>query len=135
MRVEAATPEDFGWLVQRTDCGTTHGFKAIKAVDDAGRIRGMVGYDCWTRNAVQAHMAVDTPMAWRCLVRPAFAYPFQQCGLGVILAAIPAGNSRSVHLARRFGFAETHRVVDGWARGEDLILLEMRRESCRWLEE
>ena len=133
-RVVAATREDFGWLVERTQCGVTGGFRAIKAIDDAGRILGMVGYDCWTENAVQAHMAVDTPMAWRALTGPAFAYPFQECGLGVMLAVIPAGNARSVHLAKRFGFVETYRVKDGWANGEDLVFLEMRREACRWLE-
>lgn len=132
-RVVAALPHDFGWIQQRTGCGRTAGFKAIKAVDDSGRILGMVGYDGWTENAVQAHMAVETPIAWRALTGPAFAYPFLEAGKSVILAIIPASNARSVKLARRFGFRETYRVRDGWAVGEDLVLLEMRREECRWL--
>ena len=134
-RVVAASPEDFDWLVERTQCAPTLGFRAIKAIDETGRILGMVGYDGWTENAVQAHMAVDTPMAWRAMLGPAFAYPFQECGKGVILATIPAGNARSVHLAKRFGFVEVFRVRDGWVLGEDLLLLEMRREACRWLNE
>lgn len=132
--VSAALPSDFGWIQERTGCARTNGFKAIKATDDAGRILGMVAYDGWTENAVQAHMAVDTPVAWRALLKPAFEYPFIQAGKSVILAIIPAGNARSVNLAKRFGFRETYRVRDGWATGEDLVLLEMRREECRWLE-
>jgi hypothetical protein len=134
LTVKAAERGDFAWLVERTHCAVTESFRAIKAVDAIGRILGMVGYDLWTLNSVQAHMAVDSPIAWRAMLRPAFAYPFLEAGMGVILAVIPAGNARSVHLATRFGFRPVHRVRDGWAPGEDLIMLEMRREECRWLE-
>lgn len=132
--VTAAAPADLGWLVSRAECTLTPAARAIKAVSPSGEIRGMVAYDCWTPNACQAHMAVDAPVAWRALIRPAFRYPFQQAGKSVILASIPAGNARSVHLAKRLGFRETYRVTDGWATGEDLVLFEMRRCECRWLE-
>lgn len=135
MNVVAATRDDFAWLVERTQCGVTEGFRAIKAVDAEGRTRGMVGYDAWTENAVQAHMAVDSPMAWRTLLRPAFAYPFEECGLGLILAVIPADNAKSVRLAKHFGFQEVWKLRDGWAAGVDLMFLEMRRDDCRWLKE
>lgn len=133
MRVQAAQPSHFAWLVERTSCAPTRGFRAIEAVDASGRIRGMVGYDCWTENAVQAHMAVDTPVAWRSLIPAVFEYPFLQARKGILLAIIPAGNRKSVRLASHFGFHETHRVRDGWATGEDLLLLELRREDCGWL--
>jgi L-amino acid N-acyltransferase YncA len=133
VKVLAADRSEVGWLVERTGFAPTAGVRAIKAMDAEGVIKGMVAFDCWTENAVQAHMAVDTPIAWRSLLRPAFAYPFEQCGKGIILAAIPAGNARSVRLAKHFGFREMHRVRDGWAAGDDLLLLELRREGCRWL--
>ena len=134
-RVEAASRDDFMWLQQRTSCGMTDGFKAIKCVDGSGRIRGMVGYDGWTENAVQCHMAVDSPMAWRAMAAPAFEYPFQQAGKRVILGLIPASNAPSVKLAKRLGLRETYRVRDGWAQGVDLIVFEMRRDECRWLQQ
>lgn len=135
MRATAATAEDFGWLVERTQCATTAGFRAIKAVDGGGRIRGMVGYDGWTENAVQAHMAVDTPVAWRALIPACFEYPFREAGKGVLLGIIPAHNTRSWRMARRLGFRFAHAVRDGWARGDDLLVLELRREDCRFLKE
>jgi RimJ/RimL family protein N-acetyltransferase len=130
----AAQPNDFAWLVERTQCAPTAGFRAIKAVDESGRIRGMVGYDGWTENAVTCHMAVDTPVAWRALVPAVFEYPFEQLGRGIMLGVIPAHNVRSWHLAGRFGFELTHRVRDGWAKDDDLLILELRRERCRYLE-
>lgn len=133
MRVVAAAPEDFPWLAERSGCAITPSFRAIKAVDSGGAIKGMVGYDDWTENACQAHMAADTPIAWRSMTRPAFAYPFEELGLGIILAVIPSSNARSLATALRFGFRQLMRLKDGRAVGVDLVFLEMRRESCRWL--
>lgn len=113
----------------------TSGFRAIKCVDEAGTIRGMVGYDCWTESAVQAHMAVDTPLAWRAMAPAAFEYPFLQCGKSVILGLIPASNARSVKLAKRLGLRETYRVRDGWSEGVDLVVLEIRRHECVWIQQ
>lgn len=78
-------------------------------------------------------MAADTPIVWRSLLGPAFSYPFEQIGVGIILAIIPASNDKSIRLAQRFGFRETHRVKDGYAVGVDIILHEMRREECRYI--
>lgn len=133
MKVVAAGQEGFDWIAERTGCVLTSAARAIKAVDSAGKIRGVIAYDNWTENAVQAHMAVDTPVAWRSLTEAAFAYPFEECGRGVLLAIISARNARSVRLALRFGFRLLTRVRDGHAVGEDLLFLEMRREDCRWL--
>jgi RimJ/RimL family protein N-acetyltransferase len=133
VRVVAAGREELGWLFERAGCSLTPRAKAIKAVDASGRIVGMVAYDNWTKNSAEAHMAADSPIAWRKMLWPAFSYPFEQEGLGVLWAVVPQSNSRSQRLTRRLGFNETHRVADGWAKGDDLVLFEMRKEHCRWL--
>ena len=132
MNVTAGGPEALAWLRERAGCALTPNARCIQAVDGAGRIRGVVGFDHWTHNAVQAHWALDTPVAWRALWGPALAYPFQESGLGLVLGVIPADNARSVTLARRMGFTEAHRVLDGWARGVDLLILELRPETASW---
>ena len=133
MRVQAAPPEHFTWIVERTRCALSPGARGIEAVDDAGRIRGMVIYDGWTENACQAHMAVDSPIVWRHLLRPVFAYPFLEAGKGVLIGTIPSHNHKSVAMTRALGFREAHRVRDGWAPGDDMIVFEMRREDCRFI--
>ncbi|QSQ14045.1 hypothetical protein [Myxococcus landrumensis] len=131
MRVEAGHAAALRWLQERTGCVLTGTAKAVQAVDDTGRIRGVVGYDMWTVNAVQLHMAVDSPIVWRHLLRPALEYPFLQAGRSVLLGIIPASNMRSCAMARAAGFVESHRVRDGWAVGEDLVVHELRREDWR----
>lgn len=134
MIVRAAPSDHFPWLVSRVGCAITPAFRAIEAVDVRGNIRGMVGFDLWTANSVQAHMAVDTPIAWRSLLRPAFRYPFLEGGRGLILGIISAANAKSLAMARGLGFHETHRIRDGQSVGVDLVVMEMRREHCRWIE-
>lgn len=134
MRVLAAQPQDFAWLVQRTSAALTDHATGIKAVDASGRIRGMVAYDYWTPNACQAHMAVDSPIVWRSLVRPAFAYPFEELGRSLILGIIAADNPRSLAMVEALGFRRAHEIKDGWAPGVPLVVHEMRRADCRYLK-
>lgn len=134
MRVTAGHAEAFGWIETRTGCVLTRNARAIQALDTSGRIRGVIAYDCWTESGVQAHMAVDSPVVWRSLLRPAFTYPFLEVGRSLLIGIIAADNPRSLNMVRRLGFRETYRVVDGWSVGVDLIVHEMRRHECRWLE-
>jgi RimJ/RimL family protein N-acetyltransferase len=133
MLVCAAPQEHLKWLAERTQCALTDDFRAIEAVDSSGAIRGMVGYGGWMPNSVQMHIALDTAVAFRALLYPAFDYVFEQAARGVALGVIPACNTRSLALAKHAGFREVYRVREGWAAGSDVVLLEMRREECRWL--
>src|SRR5512140_1761639 len=107
----ASTPAELRWLEARTGAVLTGGARGIAAVDNSG-VRGVVAFDGWTPNAVQAHMAVDTPVAWRALLRPVFEYPFEECGRKLMLGIIPADNARSVRMTERLGFRLAHRVAD-----------------------
>jgi RimJ/RimL family protein N-acetyltransferase len=136
--VVAAPESHFGWLSERIGGQFTSAFRAIEAVDSAtGQVVGMVGYDNWTKNSVQIHVALDSPLALRALVlrhdAPAFAYPFLQAGMGVLIGSVSSKNTRALALNKRLGFRQTHVIADGFAPGEDIILMEMRKEECRWL--
>ncbi len=138
MNVRASVPGHFAWLVERTSCAITPGFRAIEAVDDEGRILGMVGFDGWwgepgQGGSVQMHVAIEKPIAVRRLAPAAFDYVFRQAGKDVAIGVVPAHNRRALEFDLHLGFREVHRVRDGWARGDDVVLLEMRRDDCRFL--
>lgn len=134
-RVLAVPQPALEWLESRAGVVLTRNARGIAAVDGRGNIRGMVAYDNWTENSVQCHMATETPLAWRGLVPAVFEYPFVQAGRGVLLGFIRGGNARSLDTALRLGFREAGRLRDGAAKGEDVVVVEMRREECRWLKE
>lgn len=133
MKVEAARYHELEWLVARTGYAPTQGARAIKATDGEGRIRGMVAFDGWTPASVQAHIALDTPVAWRSLLVPTFDWAFNQLGKRLMVGTILGDNARSLKLATSCGFREVHRVRDGWNVGVDLVFLELRREECRFI--
>jgi hypothetical protein len=131
--VIAATFADFGWLAQKTGCAVTTDFNAIKAVDEAGTVHGMTGYCDWTQNSVRMHMAVESPIVWRSLLRPALEYPFCQVGVGMVLGVIRGGNAKSLRFSRGVGLEEIFRLKDGFRKGEDWVFLQLRKEDCRHL--
>lgn len=133
MNVETANAEDFAWIAEKLRTPIAGDFRALKAVDSSGKIRGMVGFSHWTRNSVQALFAIDTPIAMRSLLRPTFGVPFEQLGLGVMLTFVPSHSRRGLALAKSLGFREACRIKDGFASGDDLLLFEMTRAECPWL--
>ena len=133
MQAVGCYPEEYQWLVERAGCDITTGYKAIKVVDDTGKIHGMVGYGNWTANAVVLTIALDNPAALREVLKWGFRYPFEQCNRGIALAVVRGNNKRSLSLCRKVGFREVYRVKDGIDIGEDMVMFQMRREDCRYI--
>lgn len=134
LTVRAAPPAHYLWLKRFSGCALTDDFQAVEAIDNTGRIRGMVGYCLWAPNSVQAHMATTSPIVWRSLLGPALRYPFEQIGVRSMLATVPASNSASILFALHVGFREVHRIQAGWTDGEDLAILQLERDSAaRWM--
>lgn len=128
MNVRAATPGDFAWFQVRTGYLLPANARGLAVGEPP---RAMVAFDGWKPNSACAHVSIEAPGACRHLLTEAFRYAF--AAVGVLVAMIRANNLRSIRLARHLGFRDTHRVRDGWQVGEDLLVLEMRREGCRWL--
>lgn len=133
MRAMPAGASGVEWIRQRSGAALSSKATGIVALDESGNIRGGVAFDGWTQNACHAHMALDAPIAARALLRPVFEYVFGQLGLGVMLGVIQSTNARSLRLAERLGFRKSYTMRDGWAKGVDLVFLELRREDCKFL--
>lgn len=140
MTVRPAPLEHLPWIAERANLVPP--FQAIEAVDDAGRIHGMVAFSGWTPGAVCVHIALDNPMVLRHLLRPAAGIAFDSptgspagYGKSVAVGTILSTNKRSLRLARRLGFREVWRGRDWWAQGVDMVWLEMRRENCRFIDQ
>lgn len=133
MIVRDARPDEYGWIAERANLVIGPAFRAIVAIDAAGKIHGMVGFDGWTDNAVCLHIALDNPAALRALRDVGFRIAFDVAQRGIALVQVIGTNKRSLRLVERLGFRPLCRVRDGWAKGLDMCWFEMRREECRWL--
>lgn len=132
MTVSAST--DFPWLTERTGYEPTSGARGIMASLADGTPAGIVVFDGWTPGACWMHVALAHPAACRGLLYAAFAYVFQECDRALALGAVRASNKRSLALASHLGFEVLARVPGGWAEGEDVVLMAMTRNECRWIQ-
>ena len=131
MIVQAAPPEHYAWLAQHGGAFLVPDFCALEAVEE-GRVLGMVGYCEWAPNSVRLHVGIEGSVVVKHLLGPAFAYPFEEVGVDLVIGITPAF-TKAVKFCKHLGFRETHRIKNGWCEGVDFIVFEMRREECRWL--
>lgn len=128
---------DWSWVLRHIGiirCSDTSG---IVAVDDAtGGVVAACVLDNFTKNSVQAHLILPKPMVIRHgFFETAFECIFDVCDKKAVYASIPATNTKALKLNKHLGFEVVTRLVDAWADGEDLVLIEMRKERCRFLPE
>lgn len=134
MRVGPAPAEHYPWIAQRAGLVVGDNFRAIE-VTDGERILGMVGFDGWTPNSCSLHIALESPIALRKLAHHGFRTVFVGLGRQVALASVLSTNKRSRRLVSGLGFRKVACLRDAWEPRVDMLIFEMRREECRWLEE
>lgn len=87
----------------------------------------VVGYNCWVGDGVFMHVAFEGKHALtKDLLREAFVYPFDTCGLRVVYGMTPITNEEAIAFNKKLGFTEVYRT-------KNFVLFEMTRENCRWL--
>lgn len=62
-----------------------------------------------------------------------FDYAFNQLKLAALINPVAASNEASLRFTKHIGFTEVARVKQAWDGVDDLVLLSMHRDECRWL--
>lgn len=123
----------WAWLDSRIKLDYSADFRAIGlVVGDC--LTAVIGYNGFNGRSCLMHSAIDDPSAiTRTFVQEMFRYPFEQMGLTHVLAVVASDNTRALEIDLRVGFREVHRLNGAGLSGADLIILEMKREDCKWL--
>jgi len=124
------------WLNQRVSVSYSDDFRAIGWVEK-GVLKAVVGYTDTNGKTAQIHVAADGKN-WmrREFLWFTFYYPFVQLKLNWLIGVVNATNAKALKMDTNIGFEEFTRIPDGYADGEDLILLRLHREHPRvqkWL--
>lgn len=123
----------WAFINARTGCQWSSDFRAIGIVRD-DCLKAVIAYNGFTGRMCFMHSAIDDPSVInRTFVRAIFEYPFVQLGLSHVVALVEEDNQRALDIDKRCGFRETHRLEGAAMNGGDLIVLEMRRNDCRWI--
>ena len=120
------------WLCERIGYMPTPHLRVIGNVTKEGKILGVVGFDGWNGASCQMHVAGEGNWISRELIRATFDYAFNVAGLKVVLGLVPSGNTKALRFNKHVGFIEIAKIDGGHPDGA-LVILELRRENCRYL--
>lgn len=134
--IRAATKAEIEYICTKIDYAPSVRCNGIIINNDISGIGAACIYDTWTHSAVQMHGYSTDP---KYLFNPAFCramfeYPFVEQHKMLAFTVTPCDNTASIALARFLGFKEVYRIRDGWKPGTDMVIQELRRENCRFLE-
>jgi hypothetical protein len=135
--IRAATQEEISRVAELIGYQPTVDARGVAYLAEGKEEPGaMVIYDRWSHNGAEAHVWSCAPGAFfdKKYLQAIFEYPFLQCGRGVVVAVTPSDSAESLALSMALGFRESYRVRDYWKPGVDMVIKEMRKEECKWLE-
>lgn len=117
------------WMAKQTQIPWSTDLRTIAAIRDDGEIAAAVAFGSWTPEACFMHVAFDTPHSLgKSLLKAAFEYPFKSIGVKAIYGLTPKDFDKAIRFNKKIGFKQIAETVD-------CVLLEMRREDCRYLKE
>lgn len=133
--IRAATDKDFEVFENNASYAPSRRAKGIVS-EVEGEIGAMVVYDHWTFTTVQTHVYAPK---FKYFLEPLFLeaifrYPFVTCDKQRLMAVTPEESKGSLAVSRYLGFEEVYRIKDGWMKGSDMVIKELMRKNCRWLQ-
>lgn len=133
IQFRAVRPSDYPIIREKIHCACGDDTEGIVAYRKTGEVVAIFLGDSWTDNSVQVHQFVDDPIAFRYGLHYEFAeWVFGTCGRKQMLATVPATNEKALRLNRHYGFREIFRIPEAYKDGEDLVVMRMYAEECKY---
>jgi RimJ/RimL family protein N-acetyltransferase len=122
------------WLSEKGDFNYPKETQCIGQLRN-GNLIAVVGFNNFSENLCQIHVAASEDY-WinKALLNATFDYPFNKLKVKVILAPISKTNDKSLNLCRKLGFEQVADIPYGHPKG-DLIVMAMKRNQCKWLQQ
>ena len=122
-------------LYERALVQPTNDLKSLLWYSKRGTIDWVVGYTAWIGKTVQMHVVCvgEHKYTPKPLLSAAFDYPFNQCGVDIVFGVVNSLNDNVLKYDIKLGFTEKMRWEGMHDDGGDLVLLEMRKENCKWI--
>ena len=136
MRFVPADGKHVRWITDRIHLIPVADAKGIAAESDDGTILSVCMMDTWLENSVQVHIAIDNPICLKgyTYIREVFTYIFDTAKRGIAIGTVSSDNEKALRFDKKIGFREVARIRDGHRKGVDIVLLELRREYCKWIK-
>jgi len=132
----AMRSDDWPTIKCHLDLHLVEDTKGIMVEDAAtGDFLGAAIFDHWMGNSVQVHQIILHPMILRHgFLEEVSKYVYLTGGRGIMYGLIPESNEKALKLDKHIGFTEIGRMPDAVRPGEGVVVMEMRKEDCRYLK-
>ena len=128
---------DWGFTQQQVGiirCEDTTGIMAIDM--DTNTTVGACIFDNWSANSVQTHFMITSPLVLKHgFLETCFEYVFGVEGKAIMYGQVPSNNTKALKLNKHMGFTEKCVLEGAYAPNVDYIIMEMRKENCRYYHE
>ena len=140
MNIEFRTfhgPSDWGWINQQVGIVRCEDTSGIMAIDlDTNTTLGACIMDNWTQNSVQCHFMLTNPLILRHqFLECCFDFMFNASKVSRVYGLVPANNVKAVKLNTHMGFTEKARLEEAFEVGVDYLLMELKRENCKFIQQ
>lgn len=100
-----------------------------------GKIAGVTVFNRISKwNCEITTASVDPRWITRAYLRAVFRYPFIQCGMSSVYSVVEDDNRTALDFNIRVGF-DPKTILPDWFGKQDGILMYMKRNECRWINE
>lgn len=107
---------------------------SIGVIRDGMIVGGVIFQDYTGRDgSVKIHVAsIDKRWITPDMLWVTFDYPFNQLGVRKLIGEVPSYNHMAIKFDEKVGFKKIA-TIEGVFPNGDLLVYEMKREDCRWL--
>ena len=120
-----------GWLCERIGLVPTPDIRCIGSRSNS-RIIGVVGFDSFNGASIMMHAAGEPGWLTRKFLWAVFHYPFEMCGVNMVIGLVPSGNAGAIRLNTHMGF-KINAILEGAHPDGALWIMSMGRRECRFL--
>lgn len=136
MTIRATTPDETDKIAELMGYAPGRSTRGIVFLAEESACAA-VFFDHWTAASAEAHVYAPSlkHLFSPNFLHAIFDYAFNQAQRKMLVTATPANQKGSLAVSGWLGFYEIFRIRDGWDTGVDMVLKELRREDCRFIQQ
>ena len=123
------------WVAERVGRSTPWVKDGALGLEKDGELVAGIVLDSFVPGVRASMHCAGTGKYWlnRDFLFACFDYAFRHCDLKVLVNYVSAENPDSLRFTKHIGFTEIARVRQGWDGKDDMVLFQLHRDDCRWL--
>lgn len=126
---------DWAWVCEQVPILRVEDTGGLVAFDeDTGKLQAACMWDNWTKTTVQVHLIIVNKFVLKKgFLEEVADYLFNHCNRKAIYGFVPSDNIKALRLNSHLGYTVKAILEDGIDEGIDYIMLELKRENCKYL--